>query len=54
MIGDEWISVICEWSDLVGVTEVTVAKRCFCRSRTDNRGFDLIKHCFFYKNQTKN
>ncbi len=43
MTGDELISVICETSDFVGVIGVTVAKRWFCRSRTDNRGFDLKK-----------
>jgi hypothetical protein len=47
MTGDEWISVTYDTSDLVGVTGVTDAKRWFCRSRTDNRGFDLKKKKFF-------
>lgn len=42
--GDEWISAICETLDLFEVAGVIAAKRRFCRSRTDNRGFNLIRN----------
>jgi hypothetical protein len=45
----DFISVVCEISDLVGVTGVIDAKRWFCLSRTDKRGFDLKNN--FYKNE---
>jgi hypothetical protein len=49
MADDDFISVVSELSDLVGITGVIAAKRKFCLSRTDNRRFELKNN--FYKNE---